>query len=56
VAGYAEFHPVSPNTTPEGRALNRRVDLVVVAPPTKVQSSLMGTVVEAPPHVEVPKE
>jgi chemotaxis protein MotB len=56
VAGYAEFHPVSPNTTPEGRALNRRVDLVVVAPPTKAQSSLLGTVVGAPPHVEVPKE
>ncbi len=56
VAGYAEYHPVSPNTTPEGRALNRRVDLVVVAPPTRVQSSLMGTVVGAPPHVEFPKE
>jgi chemotaxis protein MotB len=56
VAGYAEFHPVSPNTTPEGRALNRRVDLVVVAPPTKVQSSLMGTVVGPPPHVEFSKE
>jgi chemotaxis protein MotB len=41
-AGYAEFHPVAPNDTAEGRALNRRVDLVVVAPPTKAQSSLMG--------------
>ena len=28
-AGYAEFHPVSTNQTAEGRALNRRVDLVV---------------------------
>jgi chemotaxis protein MotB len=28
-AGYAEFHPVSTNQTTEGRALNRRVDLVV---------------------------
>ena len=28
-AGYGEFHPVAPNTTPEGRAQNRRVDLVV---------------------------
>jgi chemotaxis protein MotB len=28
-AGYAEFHPVASNETPEGRAENRRVDLVV---------------------------
>ncbi len=28
--GYAEFHPVGPNTTPEGRLKNRRVDVVVV--------------------------
>jgi chemotaxis protein MotB len=30
VAGYAEFHPVASNLTPEGRALNRRVDVVVI--------------------------
>jgi chemotaxis protein MotB len=29
-AGYAEFHPVSANHTAEGRAENRRVDLVVI--------------------------
>lgn len=29
-AGYAEFHPVDTNDTPEGRANNRRVDLVVL--------------------------
>jgi chemotaxis protein MotB len=29
-AGYAEFHPVADNSTPEGRAENRRVDLVVM--------------------------
>lgn len=29
-AGYAEFHPVADNRTPEGRAENRRVDLVVM--------------------------
>ena len=28
-AGYGEFHPVATNTTPDGRAMNRRVDLVV---------------------------
>jgi chemotaxis protein MotB len=34
-AGYAEFHPVASNATPEGRAQNRRVDLVVL-PRTKI--------------------
>jgi chemotaxis protein MotB len=29
-AGYAEFHPVASNATEEGRAANRRVDLVVL--------------------------
>ncbi|MFP5277699.1 MAG: OmpA family protein [Acidobacteriota bacterium] len=29
-AGYGEFHPVASNSTPEGRATNRRVDLVVM--------------------------
>ncbi len=31
VAGYGEYRPVTSNATPEGRRLNRRVDLVVVA-------------------------
>ncbi|HWI62406.1 MAG TPA: flagellar motor protein MotB [Symbiobacteriaceae bacterium] len=30
VAGYADSHPVAPNTTPQGRAKNRRVDIVVL--------------------------
>lgn len=34
-AGYAEFHPVADNRTPEGRAQNRRVDLIIL-PRTKV--------------------
>jgi two-component system, OmpR family, copper resistance phosphate regulon response regulator CusR len=29
-SGYAEYHPVAPNSTEAGRALNRRVDLVVI--------------------------
>jgi len=34
--GYAEFHPVAPNETAEGRALNRRVDVVVLPGPVAV--------------------
>src|SRR5579885_2276558 len=28
-AGYAEYHPVAANNTAEGRAMNRRVDIVI---------------------------
>jgi chemotaxis protein MotB len=31
-AGYAEFHPVATNDTQEGRGLNRRIDIVILAP------------------------
>jgi chemotaxis protein MotB len=37
-AGYAEFHPVASNDTAEGRAENRRVDLVVM-PRTSIDLS-----------------
>jgi chemotaxis protein MotB len=30
VAGYAEYHPVASNATAEGRARNRRVDIVLL--------------------------
>jgi chemotaxis protein MotB len=29
--GYAEFRPIAPNTTPEGRSQNRRVDVVILS-------------------------
>jgi chemotaxis protein MotB len=31
-SGYGEYYPVASNDTPEGRAKNRRVDLVVLSP------------------------
>lgn len=43
-SGYSEFYPVASNATPEGRALNRRIDLVILnsqtdsAPPVAVKS------------------
>jgi chemotaxis protein MotB len=32
VSGFGEYKPVASNDTPEGRKMNRRVDLVVVSP------------------------
>ena len=31
-AGYAEYHPVADNATEDGPGINRRVDIVIVAP------------------------
>jgi len=31
IAGYAQYHPISSNDTPEGRRANRRVDIVIVS-------------------------
>ena len=49
-AGYAEYHPATSNATPEGRATNRRVDIVVLAP---LPNNLDGSQSEEsspPPH------
>jgi len=35
VAGYGAYRPVADNATPEGRRMNRRVDLVVIAPKSR---------------------
>ena len=34
-AGYAEYHPVAGNDTEKGRQMNRRVDVVILAPPIR---------------------
>ncbi|HWT67030.1 MAG TPA: flagellar motor protein MotB [Terracidiphilus sp.] len=46
-AGYAEFHPLASNDTAEGRATNRRVDLVIL-PRTKLDFAALpqGATVE----------
>ncbi len=35
-AGYGQFHPVASNDTAEGRAQNRRLDVVILAPPRQL--------------------
>jgi chemotaxis protein MotB len=46
-AGYAEYHPVASNDTADGRAENRRVDLVVM-PRTVLDISLPDTADDKP--------
>ncbi len=38
VAGYGPYHPIADNTTAEGRRMNRRVDLVVIASQARDQA------------------
>lgn len=50
-AGYGEFHPVASNSTAEGRAQNRRLDVVILAPyPSMVQPE-----VEVRPQIRAPE-
>jgi chemotaxis protein MotB len=37
-AGYAFYHPVAPNSTAEGRARNRRVDVIVLSQPEESET------------------
>lgn len=42
-AGYGEFHPIATNETPDGRAQNRRVDVVVSAKIEAETDTALGT-------------
>ena len=50
-AGFGEFHPVAPNDSREGRARNRRVDLVVLFPQSPAQQQNAVTARVADPRV-----
>ena len=54
-AGYAEFHPVASNDTAEGRAQNRRVDLVVL-PRTRMNFSVPSAATAAGPWQKITDE
>jgi chemotaxis protein MotB len=47
-AGYGEFKPVAGNDTPEGRARNRRVDLVIAPPPADLSADAEAPALTTP--------
>jgi len=50
-AGYAEYHPVASNRSSEGRAMNRRVDIVILG---KAQTGPSSTANETAPAIGMP--
>jgi len=58
-AGFAEYHPVDDNSIPEGRARNRRIDIVILNPALQEKSPFAtppATPIVAKPNRETPRE
>lgn len=43
LAGYADTRPIADNATREGRARNRRIEVVITTPPGRIQSSVVAS-------------
>ena len=49
IAGYSEYRPIAPNDTPENRALNRRVEIVIITEkPATEEAAVNDSTVAAP--------
>jgi chemotaxis protein MotB len=53
-AGYAEFHPIASNLTVQGRAQNRRVDIVVLSTQVTALPVLSQSTPDDKPSAELP--